>query len=157
MRLLMKLLAPLLGWFAYFLFRLPVGKKSRGKHTLVMKLFRYAADYGSVKALSVYGHLLFFRGEGETNKIQGAIYLERAAEKGDTKAAYQMARIYEQGYTNFTVDPAKSVSFYLQAAEGAHPLAIGRLIEIYSNGELEQAVSEVQAIFWQEKRQSIKS
>ena len=152
MRLFMTLVAPLLGWFAYFLFRLTVAKKSRVKHNIVMKLFRYAADYGSVKALSVYGHLLFFRGDGETNKVQGAIYLERAAEKGDIKAAYQMAKIYEVGYTRFAKDQDKARGFYLQAAEGSHPLALRRMVDIYTDGELGQDISEARAAFWRDKQ-----
>ena len=148
MRLFMTLVAPLLGWFTYFLFRLPVAKKSRVKHSFVMKLFRYAADYGSVKALSVYGHLLFFRGDGETNKVQGAIYLERAAEKGDAKAAYQMGKVYEAGCTNFPADNTKAFRLYLQAASAKHILAIRKLVEVYQQGLLEQPVSDEKSEYW---------
>ncbi|BBB25551.1 conserved hypothetical protein [Amphritea japonica ATCC BAA-1530] len=144
----MTSIAPLLGWVAFQLFRFPLLKKSRAKHRFVMKLFRYAADYGSVRALSVYGHLLFFRGEGMTNRIQGAIYIERAADKGDSKAAYQMGKIFEEGHQNYPVSPGKAVKYYHKAAEAGHILAIKRLVDIYKNGELETGESESDAAHW---------
>lgn len=148
MRLLMTLVAPLLGWIAFHLFHLRFMKRSRAKHQLVMKLFRYAADYGSVRALSVYGHLLFFRGEGMTNRIQGLIYLERAAEKGDSKAAYQLGKVFEEGYQTYPVDPVKAVKYYRQAAQGGHVLAIKRMVDIFTNGELGQAEAGDEAAQW---------
>ncbi|GGK76207.1 tetratricopeptide repeat protein [Amphritea balenae] len=151
MRLVMTLLAPLLGWISFQLFRMPLFKKSPRKHRLVMKLFRYAADNGSVRALSVYGHLLFYRGEGETNKVQGAIYLERAADKGDMKAAYQMGKIFEQGYQNFPMSQEKACRYYQAAAEQGHVLALRRMVDAYSEGELGLDVSESEAGFWQAK------
>ncbi len=148
MRLFMTSIAPLLGWIAFQLFRFPLLKKSRAKHRFVMKLFRYAADYGSVRALSVYGHLLFFRGEGITNRIQGAIYIERAADKGDSKAAYQMGKIFEEGHQNYPVDPDKAVKYYHKAAETGHMLAIKRLVDVYTHGELKKEKSGVDAAYW---------
>lgn len=151
MRLLMTLLAPVLGWIAFRLFRMPLLKHSRRKHTLVMKMFRLAADYGSVRALSVYGHLLFYRGEGLTNKIQGAIYLQRAADKGDAKAAYQMARIYQEGFDNYPVNHEQAVALYRVAAAAGHLLAVRRLIEIYSRGELSQRQDDAEADYWRQR------
>lgn len=148
MRLFMTLFAPLLGWFAFQLFRFPLFKKSRIKHQLVMKLFRYAADNGSVRALSVYGHLLFFRGEGMTNRIQGIIYIERAADKGDSKAAYQMGKIFEEGHQNYASNPDKAVKYYRKSASAGHILSIRRLVDVYSNGELEQERSGAEAAHW---------
>ncbi|WP_372597205.1 tetratricopeptide repeat protein [Amphritea sp.] len=148
MRLFMTLIAPLLGWIAFRLFHLPLLKKSEAKHRFVMKLFRYAADYGSVRALSVYGHLLHFRGEGMNNRIQGLIYLERAADKGDSKAAYQMGKIFEEGYQNYPADPVKAVKYYRQSAESGHILALRRMVDICSKGELEQEKSAVDAAYW---------
>jgi hypothetical protein len=89
MRLLMKVLAPVVFWLGYGLFRLRWLKGSRRKHRLAMQLLRLAADNGHRRALSVYGHLLHFRGEGIANRVQGAIYLQLAADKGDSKACYQ--------------------------------------------------------------------
>ncbi len=152
MRLFMKLIAPLLGWLAYVLFRSSVLKTSKGKHQLVMKLFRYAADNGSTKALSVYGHLLHYRGEDETNRIQGAIYLRRAAEQGDAKAAYQVARLFETGYPVIGEDAAKALQFYRQAGKQGHVLAIKRLVEVYESGGLCQLADSQQLAFWKEQQ-----
>jgi len=144
----MKALAPFLGWLAFRLFRASAFKKSETKHKWVMKLFRYAADNGSTRALSVYGHLLHFRGEDENNRVQGAIYIERAAQQGDQKAAYQMAKIFEQGYQNFSQNNEKALSYYQQAAQSGHVLALKRLVDIYADGELGQSVSAEQADYW---------
>lgn len=152
MRLVMKFLAPLLGWLAFSLFRSSIFKSSRARHHLVMKLFRVAADNGSTKALSVYGHLLHYRGEDESSKIQGAIYLRRAAEQGDTKAAYQIARLFEQGYPVIGEDADKALQFYRQAGEKGHVLAIKRLIEVYEYGGLHQLADPQQLAFWKQQQ-----
>lgn len=153
MRYLMRGLAPVVFWIANTLFRSRVLQKSRRKHTLVMKLFRYAADNGNKRALSVYGHLLHFRGEGAQNQIQGGIYLQRAADMGDVKACYQMGRIYEQGFASyFAVDEVKALSYFQQAAEAGHQLAIKRLVEVYSEGELGQSIQPDQVKRWESLR-----
>lgn len=156
MRLLMRGLAPLLFWIAYGLFRSAIGQRSRQKHTLVMRLFRYAADNGSTRALSVYGHLLHFRGDGVQNRIQGGIYLQRAAEQGDMKARYQMGRIYEQGFEHyFRADPGRALAFYRQAAEQGHPLALQRMVDACSKGELGLTVDAAAARQWQARQASL--
>ncbi|MBY4679026.1 tetratricopeptide repeat protein [Marinobacterium arenosum] len=156
MRLLMRVLAMPLFWVAYALFRSSIGKRSRSKHNLVMRLFRYAADNGSTRALSVYGHLLHFRGDGVQNRIQGGIYLQRAAEQGDMKARYQMGRIYEQGFEHyFRADPARALAFYRQAAEQGHPLALQRMVEACNKGELGLSVDEAAARQWQARQPSL--
>lgn len=156
MRWLMQFVAPLLFGFAYLLFRSSLFKRSERKHRVVMKLFRYAADNGSSRALSVYGHLLHFRGEGVQNRIQGGIYLQRAADKGDMKAQYQMGRIFESGFEHyFQSDDAKSLSYYQQAAEQGHQLAIQRLIDAYEQSELSVVTDAEQAQLWRSKQQSL--
>lgn len=121
-----------------------------------MKLFRFCADNGHRKALSVYGHLLHFKGEGEQNRIQGGIYIQRAAEKGDDKAQYQMGRIFETGYEHyFQPNAAKSVAFYQQAAEQGHQLAIKRLIYVYREGALGLDADPDKEKFWQDRQASV--
>jgi len=152
MRYLMRLIAPMVFWIAYGLFRVELGKGSLKKHSFVMRVFRFAADNESRRALSVYGHLLHFRGEGVQNRIQGAIYLERAAKAGDAKAQYQMGRVYECGFEHhFQQDEVKALVFYQQAGEQGHPLAVRRLFDVYSEGQLGQEVDEVQAQGWQQR------
>lgn len=149
MKTVMKWLAPVLFKLSFLLYRAPFFKSSRRKHQWVMRLFRFAADNDSCQALSVYGHLLHFRGEGKDNRIQGAIYLQRAAEKGDMKAQYQMGKIYESGFEHyFAASDEKSLNYYQQAASQGHALAISRLLKVYQSGELGQAVNEKEAERW---------
>ncbi len=150
MRLLMKVMAPVVFWLAYGIFRMRWLKASRHRHLLAMKLFRLAADNGHRRALSVYGHLLHFRGDGIANRVQGAIYLQLAADKGDSKACYQMGRIFEQGFEHrFVADTAKALHYYRRAAEQQHPLALRRLADVYRDGELGQAVDLETAQRWE--------
>jgi TPR repeat protein len=124
MRFIGKLLAPVVFWIAYALFRSPFARSGKPQHQGVMRLFRYAADHGNRRALSVYGHLLHFRGEGVSNRVQGAIYLQRAADLGDMKAQYQMGRIFEQGFEHyFQPDSVKAKQYYALAAKQGHMLA----------------------------------
>ncbi|MGH1463423.1 MAG: tetratricopeptide repeat protein [Neptuniibacter sp.] len=149
MRWFSRLIAPVIFVIAYALFRSSVKRKSRKKHDFVMKLFRFAADHGHQKALSVYGHLLHFRGEGPENRIQGGIYLQQAAEKGDQKAQYQMGKIFETGFEHyFQPDLSKAHKFYTQAAEQGHQLAIKRMVDVYTHGELGQTADSSQSEQW---------
>lgn len=149
MSTLMKWLAPGIFSIAFFLFRSPFLKSSRRKHQWIMRVFRFAADNGSRQALSVYGHLLHFRGEGQDNRIQGGIYLQRAADQGDVKAQYQIARIYESGFEHyFPPSNEKALNYYLQAASHGHTLAISRLVKVYQCGELGQMVNPAEAKRW---------
>ncbi|WP_415902955.1 tetratricopeptide repeat protein [Neptuniibacter sp. QD29_5] len=153
MRAFNRLLAPVIFAIAYALFRSSIKQRSKKKHDFVMKLFRFAADNGHKRALSVYGHLLHFRGDGLQNRIQGGIYIQQAAEKGDAKAQYQMGKIFEEGFENyFQPDPTKALKFYTQAAEQAHQLAVRRLVDIYTDGELDQEPNQELAKQWQAKQ-----
>jgi len=152
MRFLMRLLAPAIFWLTFMLFRAAPFKRSERKHKLLMKWFRFAADNGSRGALSVYGHLLHFRGDGVQNRIQGGIYLQRAAEKGDAKACYQMGRIYENGFEHyFQPNAEKAVKFYRQAADLGHQLAIRRMAEACREGELGLSIDIAEAERWDQR------
>ncbi|KAA0874123.1 tetratricopeptide repeat protein [Nitrincola tapanii] len=125
---LSKLFAIPVFWIAYALFRSPVAARWRLGHQGVMRLFRFAAERGHKRALSVYGHLLLFRGEGQDSRIQGGIYLQRAADLGDMKAQYQVGCIFAQGYAPyFPVDPQQARHYWQLAAASGHPLAQSRL------------------------------
>ncbi|MGB0466493.1 MAG: tetratricopeptide repeat protein [Pontibacterium sp.] len=152
MRWLMHLFAPLLFSVTYALFRSSLFKRSKKKHHLVMKLFRYAADNSHCKALSVYGHLLHFKGDGIQNRIQGGIYLQRAADKGDVKAQYQMGKIFESGYEHyFQADAQKALTYYRLAATQGHVLAINRLVHAYEKGELSGVIDLAESENWRNK------
>lgn len=149
MRWLMHLISPLIFYIAFGLFRTSLFKKSPAKHRFVMKIFRYAADNGSTRALSVYGHLLHFRGDGVQNRIQGGIYLQRAADQGDMKAQYQMGRIFEEGFEHYFQPSAeKAHHCYELAAKQGHQLAVARMVDIYTNGELAVEADEAHASYW---------
>ncbi|WP_415906508.1 tetratricopeptide repeat protein [Neptuniibacter sp. QD72_48] len=156
MRAFNRLLAPFIFAIAYALFRSSIKQRSKKKHDFVMKLFRFAADNGHKRALSVYGHLLHFRGDGVQNRIQGGIYIQQAAEKGDSKAQYQMGKIFEEGFEHyFQPDPTKALKFYTQAAEQTHQLAVRRLVDIYTDGELDQEPNQERAKQWQAKQSKL--
>lgn len=149
-------IAPLVNWLADRLFHLPVLKRSRWRHRAAMRLYRQAAESGCCEALSTYGHLLHFRGEDTASRIQGGIYLERAAGMGDARAQYQTGRIYEQGFEHyFRPDPVKALSFYRMSAEQKHPLAIKRMIEVYEEGVLGVAIDTARADCWRKRQQTL--
>lgn len=151
-RSLLRLLAPLIFWGAYRAFRSKKFKHSGRKHRWMMSCFRLAADAGHDQALSVYGHLLFLRGDSRKSKIQGAIYLERAAEQGEMKAQYQLGRICETGFEGyFSINLTSAQDYYRRAAEKGHVLAITRLADGYARGDLACAVDPVKEAFWRQQ------
>ncbi len=148
-RAILKLLSSPLFWVTHRAFRSKLLNRSARKHRWMMSCFRLAADSGHRQALSVYGHLLCLRGDSTKSKIQGAIYLERAAEMGDSKACFQMGRVYEQGFEDyFATDPSKAIDYYLRAAAQGHGVAINRLADAYQNGELELLIDADAARYW---------
>ena len=148
-RAILKLLAPPLFWLTHRAFRSKLFNRSARKHRWMMSCYRLAADSGHQQALSVYGHLLCLRGDSPKSKIQGAIYLERAAGMGDSKACFQMGRVYEDGLEDyFDIDLAKAVDYYLLAAELDHALASNRLADAYQNGELGLSIDADAARHW---------
>ena len=148
----MSLIGNLAAWTAYAIFRSPLARRSKWIHDKTMKLFRVGAQRGSVKALSTYGFLLHFRGSDTASKEQGALYIQAAAERGDSRSQYQMAKLYEAGYPPVIFKIAdKAFDKYKAAAEQGHPVAIQRMVEIYTNGELGRDVDSDLAKRWEEK------
>lgn len=150
---LMRPLASLINGLAGYLFHLPVFRQSRLRHRLAMRLYRWAAERGSRAALATYGHLLHFRGEDLASRIQGGLYLQRAADLGDARSQYQMGRIYEQGFEHyFRPDPVKALAYYRRAGEQNHPLAVKRMIEVYEEGALGVAIDPARAECWRKRQ-----
>ena len=148
----MSLIGNLAAWTAYAIFRSPMARRSKWIHDNTMKLFRVGAQRGSVKALSTYGFLLHFRGSDTASKEQGALYIQAAAERGDSRSQYQMAKLYEAGYPPVIFKIAdKAFDNYKAAAEQGHPIAIQRMVDIYTNGELGREVDLVAAQEWEAK------
>ncbi|PSL16707.1 Sel1 repeat-containing protein [Marinobacterium halophilum] len=149
----MQRIAPLINGVAGQLFHLPCLRASRRRHRLAMRLYRWAAEHGNRAALSTYGHLLHFRGEDVASRIQGGIYLQRAADLGDAKAQYQMGRIFEQGFEHyFRADPIKALAYYRLAGEQQHPLAVKRMIAVYDEGALGAVIDPARAECWRNRQ-----
>ncbi|QJD70837.1 tetratricopeptide repeat protein [Marinobacterium sp. LSUCC0821] len=148
----MSLIGNLAAWSAYAIFRSPLARRSKWVHDKTMKLFRVGAQRGSVKALSTYGFLLHFRGSDLASKEQGALYIQAAAERGDARSQYQMGKLYEGGYPPVIFKIAdKAFDNYKAAAEQGHPVAIQRMVDIYSQGELGREVDVEKAQKWEMK------
>ena len=148
----MSLIGNLAAWTAYAIFTSPLARRSKWIHDKTMKLFRVGAQRGSVKALSTYGFLLHFRGADAASKEQGALYIQAAAERGDVRSQYQMGKLYEAGYPPVIFKIAdKAFENYKAAAEQGHPIAIQRMVDIYTNGELGRDVDFVVAKEWEAK------
>jgi TPR repeat protein len=148
----MSLIGNLAAWTAYAIFRSPLARRSKWIHDKTMKLFKVGAQRGSVKALSTYGFLLHFRGSDTASKEQGALYIQAAAERGDARSQYQMAKLYEEGYPPVIFKIAdKAFENYQAAAEQGHPIAIQKMVDIFNNGELGREVDFVAAQKWEAK------
>jgi TPR repeat protein len=148
----MSVIGNLAAWSAYAIFRSPFARRSKWIHDKTMKLFRVGAQRGSVKALSTYGFLLHFRGLDQASKEQGALYIQAAAERGDSRSQYQMGRLYEEGYPPVIFKIAdKAFENYQAAAEQGHPIAIQRMVDIFTNGELGREVDLKRASSWATK------
>ena len=148
----MLLIGNLAAWTAYAIFRSPLARRSKWIHDKTMKLFRVGAQRGSVKALSTYGFLLHFRGSDAASKEQGALYIQAAAERGDARSQYQMGKLYEAGYPPVIFKIAdKAFENYKAAAVQGHPVAIQRMVDIYTNWELGRDVDFVAAQEWEAK------
>ena len=148
----MSTLGNLAAWSAYALFRSPIARRSKWVHDKTMKLFRVGAQRGSVKALSTYGFLLHFRGADAASKEQGALYIQAAAERGEAKSQYQIGKLYESGYPPVIFKLTdKAFEHYKAAAEQGHPLAIQRMVDIYTQGELGREIDLSAAQNWESK------
>ena len=133
------------------MFHSTVMRHSRLRHQWIMRLFKASAEGGHLKALSMYGHILYKKGFSPIDKGQGINYLLDAAKMGDQKAQYQIACIYEQGYGHLLKNSENAVRWYVRAAEQGHPVACRRLARACAYGELGLAVNPEQSQYWDQK------
>jgi len=96
--------------------------------------FARMAAIGDPKALSFYGHILLFRGQGYGARQEGIRLLRLAAESGDAKAAYQMGVISLGEDANHGPDGTQAAHWWALAVEAGHPLAANRLAQLYMVG-----------------------
>ncbi len=92
------------------------------------------ANLGDTAAQSFYGHILLFRGQGLGAREEGLRLLRLAAQGGDGKAAYQLGVQAMQGDTRQVPDAVQAVRWWEMAATAGHPLASGRLSQLYREG-----------------------
>jgi|LAHS01.1.fsa_nt_gb uncharacterized protein len=90
--------------------------------------FEKASQAGIVDAMLAYGEALLKGVVVEPHPLKGRKYLKMAALKGSPEAAYDLAKIYEDG-DGVKIDQAKALSYYLIAAQGGYPPALFRLHE----------------------------
>lgn len=123
------------------------GKAKYWLHRAVQQT-RKAAEKGDVRARAQLGYL-YLKGEGVERDKQKAQYwfdqategLRKAADQGNAEAAYKLACIYNtHGYGAFgpqlvPEDPAKSVYWYVKAAELGCLKAMGNLFDAYLYGD----------------------
>lgn len=140
-------------WFGHKLFRSPFVRRSERFHHWAMKIFRYSAERGNQNALAIYGSLLYFRGSDALSKEQGALYIKAAADLGDSKSEWQLAQFYESGVPPVIMqNSALALEYYERAAAKDHPLAIQRLVTLYSSGGLDQLPEPSKEAYWRSKQ-----
>lgn len=92
------------------------------------------ANLGDVSAQSFYGHILLFRGQGLGAREEGRRLLRLAANGGDGKAAYQLGVLALQQDTRHAPDGQEAARWWQLSAQAGHPLAAGRLAQLYREG-----------------------
>ena len=80
--------------------------------------------------------------------------LEKLAQDGDTEAQYQLAIRYETGTHNLNQNYDQAISWFKQAAQKDHLLAMKSLANIYQNGLYGVAANPKTAQYWREKAAS---
>lgn len=145
--------AKIVYWVAYAIFRSPFARRSKSLHNWTMKLFRYASERGNKQALTVYGNLLYYRGGDELSRQQGALYIQSAAKLGDVKSLWQLGQFFEKGVPPVIAQSdSKAFTHISKAAEAGHPLAIKRLVEVYTDGQLGEEADSEKAGYWEAQR-----
>ncbi|SER68508.1 hypothetical protein [Pseudomonas sp. NFPP19] len=92
--------------------------------------FARMANLGNVGALSFYGHILTFRGQGLGARQEGQRLLRLAALAGDGKAAYQLGVISLAGSPSKAPDAVEAARWWTLSAQAGHPLAALKLTQL---------------------------
>ena len=102
---------------------------------------------GAVEFLHFFEHIGL---QLKEDLSQRAPQLHKLATDGDAEAQYQLAMRYEHGIGE-KQDYVQAMYWFKEAANQGHPKAIKSLVHIYQLGLDGNAVSLVQAQFWQNK------
>lgn len=111
-------------WYKKALDQGYVHPSMEGYHTLVRyeteyaeKMLKLGVETGSSIAFSILGDQYFFGTDGKNvDKKQAAVWYEKAAEKGNGHALYQLGRMYENG-DGVISDHGHAVDLYRRSAE----------------------------------------
>ena len=99
------------------------------------------AAYGLVKEVGLGGEPIDLGGAGELYR--------RASVRGDLNGIYRYARWIERNTVlSAQENRTAALAGYRRAAEGGHPLAMERLIDLYRNGGLGVAPNAAEAARW---------
>lgn len=133
-RWLWQLRAQLGYWLARRLFHWPAALRQPRLWQWMQGQYGRMANLGDTSAQSFYGHILLFRGQGLGAREEGLRLLRLAANGGDGKAAYQLGVQALKGDTRLAPDAVQAVRWWKMAVAAGHPLAAGRLGQLYREG-----------------------
>lgn len=112
------------------------------------RLYQAADNEGCLVASTCLGKM-YLEGNGVTRSLEKARYhFQKAAEKGEPEAAYQLGKMYEKGLVggvDKTQGLAKAAELYEEAGRNGHSEALTDLGYIFEKG-LGVEASEVQAV-----------
>lgn len=92
------------------------------------------AEAGDAEAMNYLGYLLLNGNDSIRRDIpEGLIWLTRAAQKGDLKAASNLGWLYLQGDV-VVKDVAKGIEYVRKASDGGLPVAMSILGDLYRDG-----------------------
>jgi TPR repeat protein len=144
-QLLWRLRARFSYWLARRLFHWPWFVRQPRAWRWLEGQFSRMANLGDIGALSFYGHILAFRGQGLGAREEGVRLLRLAAQGGDGKSAYQLGVISLAGSASQAPDAQAALQWWTLALKAGHPLAALKLSQLYQQGGPGLAADPVQA------------
>ena len=111
---------------------LSLGYGVRQDATAAQKWYEAAAAKGNADALFILGSVLMASSH-VTNKDNAVDFFRRAAEKGSSRAAYNLGLAYLQGQVA-PKEPALAAEWFEKAADRAQPDALYALATLYRDG-----------------------
>lgn len=113
--------------------------------------YRKAAEQGDAAGQFGLGQMISIGEGAEKDPAAGLVWIRRAADQGLLPAIVAAARMLEEGEPKTLRDPKAAVDLWRRAAALGEHGAMRRLVAVYRNGELGQAVNETEARSWEAK------
>ena len=135
-------------WLARRLFHWPWVMRQPRAWQWMQGQYGRMANLGDSAAQSFYGHILLFRGQGLGAREEGMRLLRLAAQAGEGKAAYQLGQLALKGDTRQAPDGSEALRWWRLALAAGHPLAAGRLAQLYRDGAPGVEVDLAQADYY---------